>query len=258
MGKVVANCKGSLKQKTGCKICLKCLKETGYPPVKGEMETLRKIRKGFSIARFGDGEVGVSEGCGYTREDKNALLSMELREVLDRPLPNLIIGIPTMDPKGTKIKNWIRHCTRYAKTFPKNRQYWSAFISRPDCGEWMLNRDYALEVQKIWLGRGKVTLICSEGDRNKLYQVIKTTNEVDLIECPWRGAYKVINELEQAALDAGNDLVILSHGVSATVLAYRLAKTKQVQAVDIGSIGGFLAKMLIGEKWNEEDIKERA
>tara|TARA_R110000803_G_scaffold166755_4_gene230035 strand:- start:1397 stop:2164 length:768 start_codon:yes stop_codon:yes gene_type:complete len=253
MGSVIANCYGSLSQKTGCKICLRCLKDTKYPPVKGEVETLLKIRKGNSIARFGDGEMGVSEGSGYTREDQNQLLSEELKRVLHSKLDNLLIGIPTMDPKGTKIKNWIRHCVRYSQLIPKNKQYWSSLISRPDCGAWMLNREYAQEMQKIWLDRGKVTVVCSEGQRNKLLQVIQYTNEVDLVDAPWRNAYQEIDRLQREVLEAGNDLAILSHGVSATCLAHRLAKGKQVQGVDIGSIGGFLAKMLIGDKWNEGD-----
>ena len=253
MGKVTVSCTGTLKQKTGCKICLQCLKETKYPPVKGEMETLLKIRKGFSIARFGDGEIGVQQGSGYTREAQNAMMSMELTDVLHKKLDNLLIGIPTMDPRGTKIKNWIRHCVRYSKILPKNRQYWSSLISRPDCGEWMLNRDYAQEMQKIWLGKGKVTVVCSEGDRNKLLQVIRSTNEVDLVDAPWKGAYLEIDRLYDEVVSAGNSLAILSHGVSATCLSYRIARHTKIQAVDIGSIGGFLAKMLLGDKWNEGD-----
>ena len=240
-------------QGMNCKICSVCAKNAGYPPVKTEMETLLKIRKGFSIARFGDGEIGVQQGSGYTREDRNALLTMELTDVLHKKLDNLLIGIPTMDPKGTKYKNWVRHIVRYAKIIPKNRQYWSAFISRPDCGEWMLNREYALEMQKIWLGKGKITVVCSEGDRNKLLQVIQATNEVHLVEAPWSGAYLEIDRMYDEVVAAGNQIAILSHGVSATCLAYRLARHTKIQAVDIGSIGGFLAKMLLGDKWNEGD-----
>ena len=39
-----------------------------YPPVAGEFETVRKLYKGRSIARFGDGEVKVMERHVYTRE----------------------------------------------------------------------------------------------------------------------------------------------------------------------------------------------
>jgi hypothetical protein len=39
-----------------------------YPRVIGEFETIKKLLKGFSIARFGDGEFKMAAGKGYRRE----------------------------------------------------------------------------------------------------------------------------------------------------------------------------------------------
>jgi hypothetical protein len=217
-----------------------------YPEVHGEFETLKKIRKGFSIARFGDGEIGVSTGNGYTREPKNGKLSAELKNILHTFTDKLLIGIPTMDPKGCKYKNWSRHIDRYSKLIPPGREYYSALISRPDCGPWLRTIEYAQAVQSIWLGKS-VTFVGSEIGRNKMQVIIEKTEEVTPIECLWYNAYSEIDDLEKKVLDAGNDLAILSCGVTATCLAGRLAP--HVQAVDIGSIGGFLAKMLFADKW---------
>ena len=219
-----------------------------YPDVFGEFETLKKIKKGFSISRWGDGETGVMTGTGYTREPKNAQLSDELHQIMHTFTDELLIGIPTMDPKGNKYKNWSRHIDRYSKLYPPGRKYYSSLISRPDCGEWMLNRQYAQAIQALWIGKS-VTFVGSEIERNKMAKVIEFTQIVHKVECPWYNAYAEIDDLEKQVLEVGNDIAILSHGVSATCLAARLAP--KMQAVDLGSIGGFLAKMLCGDKWND-------
>lgn len=225
-----------------------------YPVVAGEMETLRKIRKGFSISRIGDGEVGVLRGKGYTREDANKKLTAELWRVLREPKENHIVGIPTMDPKGCKYKNWARHIESYSQIFPK-RTYYSSLISRPDCGKWMQTKEYAQELQRLWLMEKRVTVVGSEPGRNKLVKAIELTTPVDFVECPWHGAYSEIDRMEREAVSAGNNVVLLSHGVSATVLAWRLCD--RVQAIDIGSIGGFLCTMLQNQTLTPEMAETR-
>lgn len=225
-----------------------------YPEVAGEYETLEKIKQGFSIARFGDGEFKVMEGHGYAREEPNKKLSAELRDVMRNPADKCLIGIPTMNPKGSRyrvvnrdgsIVGWERHKARFAKHLPK-RDYYSAFISRPDCGTWMLTRDYAEAVQSIWLGKSVAVIGSAD---NKIAKAVEITQPVKFIECPFRGAYAEIDNLQRKALEAGVDMVIISAGVTATCLANRLSPL--VQAVDLGSIGGFLVKMLGAEKWND-------
>lgn len=220
-----------------------------YPEVIGEFETLKKLRKGFSIARFGDGEVGILSGKGYSREPANEGLTGEITRALHTKQENLLIGIPTMDPKGSRYWNWKRHKDRYEKLWPKGRTYYSAFISRPDCGEWMLTRRYAKAVQKLWLGK-TVTVIGSEAGRNKMAKAIELTQEVNFIECPFREAYSALDDLQAQAIDAGSDLTILCHGVSATCLAARLAPYQQT--IDLGSIGGFVYKMLTENNYEDE------
>src|SRR6185369_434283 len=195
-----------------------------YPHVHGELETLAKIREGYSIARIGDGEFGVMQGSGYAREKANPALAKELRTVLTRPNPKCLVGIPTMDPKGSKyrkieptngkIVGWARHKERYAALLNPDIEYYSAFISRPDCGEWMLTIDYARAVQSVWLGKS-VAVIGStvDGAENKLWKAVSLTQEAQFIECPFRGAYAEIDNLEQAARNCGKELILISAGV---------------------------------------------
>ncbi len=227
-----------------------------YPSVHGELETIAKIKEGFSISRVGDGELKILEGLGYSREKPNPVLTKELRVLMDKPKDRCLIGIPTMDPKGSKYKNtdpiskkvvgWHRHKDRFCKYLKPDIEYYSALITRVDCGEWMLTIEYAKALQSIWLGK-KVVVVGAAG--SKVLKAVETTQEAKYIECPLYGAYAVISELEKAVLASGADIALLSAGPTATCLANRLAP--HMQAVDIGSIGGFLVKMLGGEKWEQ-------
>ena len=225
-----------------------------YPKVHGELETLAKIKEGYSIARWGDGELKMAEGGAQVRERENPSIAKELRQIIaGRNKEHCLIGIPTMDPKGSKYRHqepttgkwhgWHRHKERFCKHLSPDVEYWSAFITRPDCGEWMMNAEYAKAVQSIWLEKNVCVIANNEEDReNKILKAVRFTQECTYIPCPYRSAYAEIDMLEKEALSSGCELILISAGVTATCLANRLSP--KVQAVDIGSIGGFLCSNL--------------
>ena len=87
----------------------------------------------------------------------------------------------------------------------------------------------------VWSDRD-VTLVAGGGSLSP--HLMPEAKSVNLIECPQRDAYAVIDELEeQIPTDA--DLVVLCCGATATCLANRLDH-KGVQAVDFGFIGKFM------------------
>lgn len=213
---------------------------TAWPSVIGEFETVRKILEGFSVARLGDGELKMAFGNGYRRQEPNATLAQELRDVLTKPHPQCLPAIPTMDPRGNKYEGWDRHRDRFIKLLSPSVQYYSAFISRPDSAQWIENADFAKLMQQIWLGKEKVVVL-SEPD-SKLLTSVKLTNDVTYIQCPSYQSYQYIDEWERQILKIKPDVALLSVGPTATVLANRLAG--RVQCCDLGSIGGFLARYL--------------
>lgn len=188
--------------------------------------------------------MGVMLNKGYTRNHFNPRLSKELRVHMER-CDTALIGIPTMDPRGDKYENWKRHIDNYAARIPPHREYYSAFITRPDCAPWLRTAEYAEAVQSLWLGR-KVLLVGPEPGRNKIQKAIEFTQPVEMVECPLYQGYDYIDEFEQTCLKSQADLILLSCGVTATCLAARVSKHKQ--AIDIGSIGGFLVSHLFGER----------
>jgi hypothetical protein len=212
-----------------------------WPNVIGEFETVHRILDGFNVARCGDGECKIAFGKGYRRQEANADLAQELREVLRKPHPKCLPAIPTMDPKGNKFESWARHSERFVKLLYPEVQYYSAFITRPDSAQWCECSEFAHLLQKIWLGKEKVVVL-SEPD-SKVLSSVKLTNEVIHIQCPSYESYQFIGQWEKQIVKIKPDVALLSVGPTATALANRLAG-HGVWAVDIGSVGGFLARYL--------------
>ena len=213
-----------------------------WPNVIGEFETVKKIAKGFSIARFGDGEFKILDGKSHVRMRwiENPEMTEELRHIIAKPSQGCLIGIPTMDPKGDKYENWKRHKVRFAKMLPGGIKYYSALISRPDCGiAWMECQEYADELRKIWLG--KHIAIVSEPDSKLLTEVCASNERVDHIECPMYDAYDHIDDFEKEILRIKPEIALFSVGVTATALANRICG-HGIQAVDLGSIGALFQR----------------
>ena len=166
-------------------------------------------------------------------------LTAELNQFIAKPNPGCLIGIPTMDPRGDKYDNWKRHIVRFGRMLPYGNTYYSALISRPDCGTaWMECQKYADALRKIWLGKS-IAIVCEPP--SKLLVEVRESNDVIHIECPTYGAYAHIDEFEKEILSIKPDIALLSVGLTATVLANRICG-HGIQAVDLGSIGALFQR----------------
>lgn len=213
-----------------------------YPRVRNEFETIQRLLDdGLSLARFGDGECKLMDGRAQIREPANEQLGAELRETAIDADPRLLIGIPTMDKDGPKIRNWEGRKARFLPFLSPDVKYYSSFVSRPDSAPWISSQEYANKVCDLW--RNKRVTIISEKHSKLLTVLRKTCKQLDHIECPSHEAYRYLGEYQQYIMRGRSDLAVLSHGPSATCLARRLAHADR-QAIDLGSIGGFLLKML--------------
>jgi hypothetical protein len=218
-----------------------------WPKVHDEFETLTKLKAGFSIARFGDGEFKMMDGAGYVREPPNPKLAAELQNVLRAPHANCLRGIPTFDARSPKFPTWVKHTKRFTRLLHGAAgPFYSAFISRPDSAPWIRNREFALEFVKLWEGK-RVSVLC-EPDSGALRMLcLSAPARIDHIECPHKRAYKHIDRFEEKLLRGDPQIIILSCGMTATCLANRLAG-KGVQTIDFGSGGSFIAKLLMGDE----------
>ena len=100
---------------------------------------------------------------------------------------------------------------------------------------------YAASVIALWQGK-RVALVCEP--TNKLLPVVTATARTLLhIPCASHGAYAHLDDYLREVLQYRPEVVILSHGVSATCLAHRVTQ-QGIQALDLGSIGGLLQRKL--------------
>lgn len=214
-----------------------------YPAVAGEFETVAALLEGKSLARFGDGELKLMHGAEYFREPAQPELAEELQRILRKPSPDCLVGIPTMAPEGPKYENWLRHRDRFALILRPGMKYYSAFVTRPDSAPWINTRGFAWMVEKLW--RGKKAVIMSEPKNSILKAVRLTARKTKHICCPSRQAYAEISRLEAEIRAMEPEIALLSCGPTATCLADRLSAAG-IHAIDIGSGGGYLLKLLLG------------
>lgn len=220
--------------------------------IEEEFETIRIIiRNRAGIARFGDGEFRIAIGGACSCQEGNPVLARKLRDVLDSKMPNLLIGIPRAYNRADlwrydarKAGAWINFMNRqkYVELLQKNKQYYSAFISRPDSAPHIDCDLYWDLVKKIWENRHVVVVTghSSKFKENKtLFSNAKKFEYRNDSWIPSRNAWAVHDQLIEMISKYKKDVVlILALGPEATVLAHECAK-RGYQVIDLGHFDMF-------------------
>jgi len=212
-----------------------------YPQVIGEFETLDLILQGHSIARYGDGEFNIVQGRNCVSQKGDTKLQHELKSILMNKNPRLLVGIPTMDPKGVKYDRWGKYAPKYKQFLKEGKRYYSSFITRPDSAQWCFDTKYWDKLKQIWTGKD-ITLV--RGSNRSLHpELLSEAKSIYEVSTPYSDAYVEIDRIEKdiyrALPEAGP--VILCCGATATVLASRLCG-KGYHAIDLGHVGMFINK----------------
>ena len=221
------------------------------PIVKSSEELLNFIlEKKVSLCRFGDGEFEIMremERLWYQNVDKN--LSKRLKEIINSNNENIAIAIAddfgNLDRYTEKAANAIRHYlygdTRkeVIKFFDLDRFYYDAYVSRP----YLIYEDKTrakgiFELFKmIW---NKRELLIVEGENSKMgvgNDLFVDADRIRRIICPEKNAFsqydKILSAVKSSVTE--NELVLVSLGPAATVLAYDLG-ADGIQTLDIGQI----------------------
>ena len=206
-----------------------------------EFQTVQKLQDGYSVSRFGDGEIALADGGAQVREPVNPALAAELRQIISVPQPGLLVGIPTLDRHGPKYANWVRRAPRFLKFLAPDMPYVSAFLTRPDSAPAIQTWEFAENLQACWAN--KKAVVVSEPDSKLLVAVTAAARKTVHVCCPHRETYAVLGDIEREVLRNRPEIVLLSHGPSATCLAARLCRLG-IQALDLGSIGAMLLRLL--------------
>lgn len=214
-------------------------------------ELLQKIlNSGGSLCRFGDGEFEIMRGKDRPWFQKtNQDLSFRLKEILESNEENIMIAIADnfgslacyTEEAADAIREYLSGGTREAvlRLLNKQRTYYDAYVTRA----YLMYRDkkHAERIfdlfKKIWKGRN---VLIVEGCYSRMgigNDLFSGAEGIKRILCPSADSYDYYGEIYHAVCKYvhEDELVLISLGPAATVLAYDLAKNG-IQALDIGQL----------------------
>ena len=216
--------------------------------VLSDLETMDMLLNGYSIARFGDGEIILMFEKQIMFQKYDELLSNFLKGISSMRIchPKLLVGIPPLICEQYSgytqecIKAWkYFNSTKKRKYFmdnivDKNAVYASSFITRVSeiC-------DYEPIIDKfkiLWKGKKIVYLISIENRssfQDKL-DYLFSESIIKYIDIPHTNAWDNRDIIVKSVLEYDTDhLILCSCGPTATVLAYILT-IFGYQCIDLG------------------------
>ena len=231
------------------------------------------IRNKYSVSRFGDGEFFVMMGKGNSFQHPNAELGEQLKKgLIATDAPNHYIGIPLHLKDDTNLvpeskEFWGYFTLRYAdlllpyisakRTYLDTQlsRFYIAYKDKSHC------QDQLMSLKKIWNNKDIVIIEgCKSrtGVGNDLYANAKS---IKRILGPATDAFRKYPQMLEAITThvSKDNLILLSYGMTATVLAYDLAKLGY-WAIDIGHLDieyewmrlGVTEKVAISGKFTNE------
>lgn len=216
-----------------------------------EHETIKRIISGCSIARFGDGEFKLCMGKNQISQPCSPRIQKKLIKVLRSDIEHLLIGVPRIytdedfeELPFKKKKYWKKYRNKKKNAWVDlplpDKQYYSAFISRPDSAPCIDNEDYYDLVKKIWHERD-ILIVEGKSRFGKNEKLINNARSIDRFKAPVYDAFKGYDGLLKAIIRRANKVILLSLGPTATCLAYDL-HLKGFQAIDVGHMSMFFAQ----------------
>lgn len=241
-------------------------KETG-PVIRPGNELLEKIiDEKCSLCRFGDGELELLRGVprGWF-QDPDVKLQERLKEVFYSDKSNVCIALADnfgnldkyTESAADDIRAYLCGGTRndIMQTINTEKEYWDTYVTRP----YIIYRDKRnaekiFELFKCVWRKRKVIIV--EGAYSRLgigNDLFEGAQSIRRIICPHQNAFSHYDEIIAAIkrIASREDLILLSLGQTATVLAYDLAD-EGFQALDIGQIDNEYEWFLMGAEKREE------
>ena len=222
--------------------------------VYSELDTIKMLKQGYSISRFGDGEINIAMGkkYGINFQKYSSSLQSRLVEILGEKSienSNFLIGIPELMSTyheyrykqivfwsifNSSKRNWvISHLYKEGK----NQSYGDTLFARVSGFKNYSHGEFYKKInllKEIW---SKKRVLIVEGEKVRLgvgNDLLSTAEKIDRILVPASNAYDYYDEILTVVAEQKNiDLVLIVAGAMATVLAYDLYK-RGYQAIDIG------------------------
>ena len=218
------------------------------------MDTIKKIQEGYSIARYGDGEflMMIKKDMFYESYDES--LKNRLIEVLTQnDNDKLLLGIPNMyfrhDEYASQTfrgKQLYQHWNNNVRLFmPDNmhlfnrKEYYSSFFTQLYAYPDEDNKMVISEIKKVWDNR-KVVLYMNDEKYKLLEKIIfmmfsNAINVVHEVVPPmkaWAQYDNIFNSVKKYDTD---HLILVCCGATATIMAYDVSKLGY-QIIDLGQL----------------------
>lgn len=216
---------------------------TFYPSTLSESQTLQRVLSGASLARYGDGEFNLCNGASIPCQRFDTRLQTCLRGIL-KDSGDCLVGIPNIHSLTPKFLFWKKYLTLAPALLSAEREYGSAFISRPDSAPWIDTAAYWTNLERLWVGKD-VTLVRGSV-RSLVADDLMGAKSVREVVGPVTNAWAEYDRLRTEIGQIKADVVLLCLGPTATVLAADLCRFG-VHAIDLGHAGTFLNKHRRGE-----------
>lgn len=202
-----------------------------------------------SVSRFGDGEFNLIQGHGNGFQSYSPQLSLRLAEILKSgSISKHIVCIPCSLVNTDRLKSYpkdfwkfyaVRHYFFLRKHLSFRHRYFDSLVTR----FYIDNKDKSesvnqiTDLRKIWSGRN---LVIVEGEQTRSgvgNDLFSQATSIKRILCPSENAFdcydRILHVVDQHS--DKNDLILLSLGMTATVLAFDLSQLGY-QAIDLGHL----------------------
>lgn len=217
-----------------------------------EIETVKALLNGYSIARYGDGELQLifAGGIEYIIQtikghrpkifgNGGLWFSYRLRKILVSNQKNLLVGIPNIFYDGAdekwRSKYFYENKEKIISLLDSDKLYYSSFFTR--FNHRTVNCEYHWDrLKKIW-ERKNIGIVNFNSDivNNEMFE---NARKITFILCQRRNAwgyglryYALLNRCKKVDCD----LILAISGPVATLLADDLSKVGK-QCIDIGQL----------------------
>lgn len=222
-------------------------RKTSKLQIMSSMDSIRYIiDHKCSLSRFGDGELDSIEGKGGEYQHPSPRLSKMLLECLQSNLPNHRVAIPNhLNHYDGKPKQgfWTNYVVGHHKQFLKWLFFDKVYLDTQLTRFYYEHKDksHCAEhiglIKKIWEGRDVVIVEGAKtrsGIGNDLYDNAKSVQRILGLALSGFSKYDAIYNFVVNNVSK-DKLILLSFGITATVLSYELAKLGY-QAIDLGHL----------------------
>lgn len=217
----------------------------------GFEDTLHRLIDGTtSLARFGDGEFLSMLRPGYDLyfQPTTPQLSAELRNVWtmqNLDATSLLLGFPDLSKGPYWSDVWTNAWPDLRTITRPDITYGNTHVTRPRFFRRLGQRGVDLWRQ-VWADRS-VCVVTGTGSRFELIaDLFDSAATISRENAPPTDAYAHVDAIEQRLLHTSADIILLSLGPTATILAARLSRRGRT-AIDIGHITSSYRTVFFGD-----------